>query len=279
MTIPAVSVILPAHDEAGYIDVCLSALWSSDTAGLSPEVLVVANGCSDTTAETARSHAERARAAGWELQVIETPRAGKPHALTLGDHAARGAVRVYLDADVVVGPALVRALAHALDTAAPGHASGHPSLAPAASPLSRAYGRIWSCLPFFRSGTAGFGVFALNRAGRARWGDWPEVISDDTFARLNFAPHERIAVPETYSWPLVEGFRRLVRVRRRQNRGVAEIAQRYPQLVGNAADPPPGAARVMRLALRDPVGMAVYLAVSLAVKLPAPGGAGWARGR
>uniref|UniRef100_A0AAN0MD34 Uncharacterized protein n=1 Tax=Yoonia rhodophyticola TaxID=3137370 RepID=A0AAN0MD34_9RHOB len=45
---------------------------------------------------------------------------------------------------------------------------------------------------------------------------------------MNFTPAERVEVPATYIWPMVEGFGNLVRVRRRQDIGVAEIAQKYP---------------------------------------------------
>ncbi len=43
--------------------------------------------------------------------------------------------------------------------------------------VSRAYARLWARVPFMARGVPGCGLFALNAAGRARWGDWPAIIS------------------------------------------------------------------------------------------------------
>lgn len=274
------SVILPASNEAAYIGDCLQALLASDPVSGGAEVIVVANGCRDNTAEVARSFAPAAAAAGWGLQVIERAEGGKPAALTQGDHAAQGDIRAYLDADVCVSPALMAALTAALSArAAPAWGSGRAVLPRARSALSRAYGRFWQRLPFNQASTApGYGLFAVNAPGRARWGEFPQIISDDTFVRLSFAPDERLSVPYSYSWPLAEEFSRLVRVRRRQNQGVAELAQLYPQLMSNNDHRPPGKAEIAGLALRDPAGFAAYALVALAVRL-GRAEQGWTRGR
>ncbi|MEY8837876.1 glycosyltransferase family 2 protein [Cribrihabitans sp. XS_ASV171] len=277
-----VSIILPAHDEAAYIDACLGALLASDPlpAGWVAEVIVVANGCMDDTADRARAHGGSAAARGWSLTVVELAQGGKLGALNTGDGAARGRVRAYLDADVQMEPALLAALVTALDTEAPRYASGCPRVAPAQSDVTRAYARFWQGLPFVTEGVPGFGVFAMTLAGRARWGDWPDIISDDTFARLNFAPEERVRVSAGYSWPMVEGFARLVRVRRRQNAGVAEVAERFPALLRNDDIARPSTGGMVRRLLRDPVGFVTYGAVALAVKSPLyRSGERWARGR
>lgn len=264
---PLVSVLIPAHNEAEYIQSCLAALCASDPLpqGGAVEILVLANGCSDETAALARAHP---LPANWEMQVLELPQGGKLGALNAGDAAAQGAVRIYLDADVLVEPALLGQLVTALDGAAPRYASGTPRIAPAQSALTRAYGRFWTGLPFVREGVPGFGLFAMNQAGRARWQDWPDIVADDLFARLSFTPEERVKLPATYSWPMVEGFRNLVRVRRRQNAGVTELATRFPQLMQNEDKPALPLSRLLRMLLRDPVGFASYALVSLAVKLP-----------
>ena len=274
------TVILPAHDEAAYLPACLTALFGSDVAGCTPRLIVVANGCTDETAALARAAAPQAEQTGWGLDVIETPVGGKLNALNLGETAAGPGARVYLDADVVVSPGLIGALARALADPAPRYASGTPRLAPPRSALTRAYGRFWLTLPFVTDGVPGFGVFAMNEAGRARWGDWPDIIADDAFARLNFAPQEQVLLPETYSWPLVEGGATLVRVRRRQNAGVAELRHRFPELMANDRVPAPGFRGILRRALGDPLGFVAYAGVQLAVRTPLwRDAASWARGR
>ncbi len=266
-------MIVPAHNEAGYIGACLDAVFASMLDDVQVQVIVVANGCTDATAQIARGYADAER----DLEVIETEAGGKLHALELGDAAARYGTRIYLDADVIVSPGLVAGLLGALDVTAPRYASGRPVVAPARSAVTRAYARFWQTLPFVASGVPGFGIFAVNAAGRARWGAWPQIISDDTFVRLHFTPAQRFAVPAPYSWPMVEGWRNLVRVRRRQDRGVAEIAARYPELLRNEGKAPVGLRGILARALRDPAGFAIYVAVSLAVRLPGAGG--WVRGR
>lgn len=277
-----VSIILPAHDEATYIGPCLTALLGAQPlpAGWRAEVIVVANGCRDNTAGLARGFAGRAAGRGWTLQVIEVARGGKLGALDRGDVAAGGAIRVYLDADVIVSPPLLGQIVEALDTGPARYASGQPRIAPARSGVTRAYARFWARLPFVRQDVPGFGLFAMNAAGRARWQGWPDIISDDSFARLHFAPSERVRVGAVYSWPMVEGFANLVRVRRRQNAGVAEIAERFPQLACNDSKAPVQMQDLIAWLLRDPVGFAVYGAVALTVKTPLYRSAErWARGR
>ncbi|MCB4457440.1 glycosyltransferase family 2 protein [Leisingera sp. McT4-56] len=276
---PQVSVLIPAHNEADYIEGCLQAVFASDplSAGMTAEVLVLANGCTDATAELARAALPPA---GWDLQVLELPEGGKLGALNAGDTAARGDILIYLDADVRVSPELIPQLAAALSLDAPLYASGRPQVAPALSAVTRAYARLWVRLPFFSSGVPGFGIFAMTRAGRQRWGEWPDIIADDIFARLNFAPQERVQVAAPYSWPMVEGFRNLVKVRRRQNAGVAEVAARYPELLRNEDTPRARGGTALRLLLRDPAALLTYGAVALAVKTPLfASRTRWTRGR
>lgn len=272
------SVIIPASNESGWIVPCLSALFRSDPVPGGAEAIVVANGCHDDTADRARSCIAQAEAAGWTLSVIERAEGGKPAALNAGDAAATGEMRAYLDADVEVSPALLAQIVVALLTDAPRYASGRATIPRAASPVTRAYARFWQRLPFAQSEAPGYGFFAVNRAGRARWGGFPGIISDDTFVRLQFAPKERIGVPAPYFWPMIEGFGALVRVRRRQDAGVAEIARLWPDLLEREGKARLGAAGLAALAFRDPVGFATYAAVSVAVRL-GRSHRGWVRGR
>lgn len=273
------SVILPASNEADWIGPCLDALIRSDPLEMPAEILVIANGCHDATAEVARSRTEAATAAGWDLRVLERAEGGKLGALNAGDAAASGDLRAYLDADVVVSPPLMAALAATLrDADGAAYASGTPVISRAQSAVTRAYARFWLGLPFAQSPAPGFGLFAVNAAGRARWGEFPQIISDDTFVRLQFAPHERIGLPQSYSWPMVEGFSRLVKVRRRQDAGVAEIAALWPEIIMREGKAPLGVAGLLRRAAKDPCGFAVYAAVSAAVRLR-PAAGSWTRGR
>lgn len=270
------SVIIPASNEQDYIGPCLSALFASGPMGA--EVVVVANGCHDATAARAQAMQAQAQAAGWMLTVLDLKEGSKPNALNHGDATARGDIRVYLDADVIVSPALMAQLQTALMAERPLYATGTPRIPRARSVVTRAYARFWQRLPFAQSVAPGYGLFAVNAKGRARWGAFPAIISDDTFVRLQFTPQERLQTPATYDWPMIEGFAALTRVRRRQDAGVAELARLYPDLLAREGKRRLGKARLLGLALRDPFGFAVYAAVSLAVRLR-PANTSWTRGR
>jgi glycosyltransferase involved in cell wall biosynthesis len=272
------SVILPASNEAGYIGPCLQALFSSAPVPGGAEVIVVANGCRDDTAARARRFAPYATAADWRLTVIERAEGGKIGALNAGDAVARGDLRAYLDADVVVSPDLMAQLVRVLSIDAPRYASGRAVIPRPKSFVTRAYARFWQGLPFANSAAPGYGLFAVNPAGRARWGKFPELISDDTFVRLQFNPGERIGCAGTYSWPMIEGFAALARVRRRQDAGVAQIVELYPEILAREGKARLGLRGLLGRAVADPVGFAVYAAVSLVVKTRR-GGADWTRGR
>ena len=274
-----VSVLIPAHNEADWLPACLDALCAADPVAGPVEVIVVANGCTDDTAELARRKAPAFEARGWALRVLELAQGSKLGALNAGEAAARGAVLVYLDADVLVSPPLLAQLAEALAEDAPRYASGMPQVTTSGDWVTRHYTRFWQTTGFMTHGVPGFGVFAMNRTGRARWGEWPDIISDDTFARLNFRPEERIAVPAPYAWPMIEGFAPLVRVRRRQDIGVAEVEQLFPDLMRND-DAHDQMRPFWRRALADPLGALVFVAVRLTIHAPIFRSANrWVRGR
>ncbi len=271
------SIIIPASNEEAWIGSCLEAVLRSDGPERA-EVIIVANGCEDDTVAVANSFRHRIGARGWRFVLLDLTEGGKANALNAGDMAAQGTARVYLDADVVVDSALLAQLYQCLSTKAPTYASGHLKMT-AQTAFSRAYARIWAQVPFMAKGVPGAGVFAVNAAGRDRWGDWPAIISDDTFARLQFASRERLKVQASYEWPVVEGFSKLVRVRRRQDRGVVEISDWFPELLTNDDKQPLGILGALRLALRDPMGFAAYASVALAVRLGPGRGDEWRRGR
>lgn len=99
----AVSVVVPARDDAVALDRCLRALARQTVAPL--EVVVVDNASTDATADVARRHGAR---------VVHEPRVGIPMAAAAGYDAARGDVIARLDADSRPGPGWVASVVAAL---------------------------------------------------------------------------------------------------------------------------------------------------------------------
>lgn len=274
-------MIIPASNEAGYIGPCLEALAAQDAAAGPVVVILAANACRDATVAVARRHEAAMLARGWQFLIDDSPEPGKLGALNRADalaSAAGAGMRAYLDADVICEPALLGQVRAVLDRAAPAYATGTLAVARARSWVTRAYADLWTRLPFVQGGAVGAGFFAVNAAGRARWGAFPAIISDDTFVRLNFAPDERHEVAARYHWPMVEGWANLVRVRRRQDAGVAEVYRLYPDLRANEAKADVGQGGMLRLALAAPLGFVVYSLVRLAVRRRPPA-QDWSRGR
>ena len=176
-----VSVIIPAHNEAGVIGRLLGQLACSAGAD-DMDVIVVVNGCTDDTAEVVAAFSPPVR-------VVTLPVASKREALDAGDHFARGFPRIYVDADIELGIEDIRALDAALRR--PGVLAAAPErvLVLADRPwLVRWYYDVWARLPEVRSGLFGRGVVGVSELGHERLASLPPVIGDDLAASLMFRP-------------------------------------------------------------------------------------------
>lgn len=258
-----ISIIVPAHNEAATIHDAVSALIQQRTA-IPYQIIVVANGCTDETADIVRALAPVADArTGVELTLIDTPQGGKINALNRGDEKARFETRIYCDGDLVVTDNLVDETARVLDRPAPTFVSYTLEPVQAASFVTRAYARMWGRLPLLAKKAHGIAIYGVNGAGRARWGAYPQIVADDNFARLNFSEAERVRLhPVSYAFAMPEGLSELLDVRTRWARGNEELAQKRPDLMANE-DQGNRYEGFLGQALRHPVDFAVFLLVYL----------------
>ncbi|OLE28529.1 MAG: hypothetical protein AUG44_07160 [Actinobacteria bacterium 13_1_20CM_3_71_11] len=225
---PVVSIVVPAHNEEAVLAGNLARLLDGTAPG-EFDVIVVPNACTDRTAEVAKEFAGR-----FDVRVVETPVPGKPNAIRIGDELCRTFPRVYLDADVELSAASVRALVAA--AARPGVLACAPVPEldlDGVGPVVRRVHRVHAQLIAPGRALAGVGVYVLTEAGHARVFPMPDVISDDGWVHGSFAPHERAVVPEARS--LVRPARtvrsylnRRVRVRR-GNRQLAALGRAAPE--------------------------------------------------
>jgi glycosyltransferase involved in cell wall biosynthesis len=249
--------VIPAHNEAGVIDRCMRTLAAAASPG---SIVVACNGCTDDTAA-------RARAAGGDrVTVIETEVASKSHALNLGDAAASGFPRFYVDADVILTGEAVAEVAAAM-AREPGVLAAAPLIEFDLSDRPwavRAFYEVWSALPYCRNGMIGSGVYALSEAGRARFGKFPDITADDAYVRLQFQPHERMTVQTcrfTVTPPKTLGG--VVKIKTRAYFGDYELRARFPELFANKQD---GHGRALVGLLKKPgwwARVAVYLYVRM----------------
>lgn len=217
------AVIVPAHDEERVLPRTLQVLL----AGLPAEVqvLVVPNGCSDRTAEVARTFAPR-------VEVIEVAEASKTAALNAGDAAARGYPRVYLDADIdLPGGDLARVIAALGES---GAAAAEPVARLDTSDASvwvRAYYAVWLALHGQEPGDVGCGLYALSEEGRGRFGAFPSIISDDGYVRAHFAPGEIVHVAGAQSVVRVpRTLGALLKIKTRSRLGALQLERSFPEL-------------------------------------------------
>jgi glycosyltransferase involved in cell wall biosynthesis len=267
------SIVIAAHNEAAVIGRCLDALLADSSPG-EFDVTVVANGCTDATAQIAAAKAG--------VRVIDLPAPGKVAALNAGDDAATSFPRIYLDADIVIRAADVRAFRDAL-AASPGTmaVTARREIDVSRSPaLVRSYYSINSRLPVFRNSLFGRGVIVLSAQGRGRFGRFPDVIADDLFLDSLFTAEEkrevdsvttRVAAPRRTR----DLLRRLTRVRR----GNAGMRATLPGTRGGART-----SWLRDVALRNPALIpaatcyaGITLTAAILARLPQRPGGTWGR--
>jgi glycosyltransferase involved in cell wall biosynthesis len=272
-----VSVVVPAHNEGPAVADCLQALGRGPGHDLL-DVVVVANGCTDDTAEHARAAAQALPHA----RVLEVPQASKARALNVGDAAALHFPRVYLDADLRVDAASVHRLVAALDDEAGVLAAGLRSrlVDGHSSRLVRAYQRVWTRLPSVHDGLVGNGIVAVSRGGRARFDTFPDVMGDDFFLDRTFAAAQKRVLDGGAEVLAPARLRDLLRRKVRVYEGNRQVLERLAP-----AEPSPRMPGWLTVVRREPTraaDAAVFVGVSVVAKLMtrqarSRGAAGWAR--
>jgi glycosyltransferase involved in cell wall biosynthesis len=255
------SVVVPAHNEALVIGRVLSAM-TEGAANDELEVVVVCNGCSDDTAGVARRF-------GPCVRVVETADSGKVSALNLGDKEVTAFPRVYVDADIVISLVALRALVERLLRGDIHAVAPTPFIdVTGCSWAVQAYYGIRARLPSSREGIGGSGVYALSESGRRRFGQFPELVADDGYVRIQFDPLERETLASTRSIVFApRGLRDLIAIRTRARYGTLELGRLYPQFSRNLGE---GNAKTLMRLLSVPSlwsGLLIYCYVNFMARL------------
>jgi glycosyltransferase involved in cell wall biosynthesis len=257
------SIVIPAHNEAKVIGRLLDALLTGARPG-EFDVVVVANGCSDRTADIARVHPGG-------VTVLELPQGSKYLALEAGDAAATGFPRLYVDADIELDLHSARRLVTALTE--PGILAASPARAldvAHSSWLVRAYYRIWNQLPVVRRGLFGRGVLVVSEVGYQRIADRPAVMADDLYLHSQFTDEERVVVADATS--IVHGPRTigdLLRRRIRAAQGNSELGAASDGRTDSSVTSGRDLVSLLREHPAQAVDVAVFVAITVVARLQA----------
>lgn len=182
MTTAALSIVIPAFNEAAYLPRYLPTviaslhLWQETTGG-SGEIIVVDNDSQDDTARIAAALGAR---------VVHEPNRNIGQVRNTGAHAARGQYLFFIDADVAIPAAAVLTVMDTLTSG--GHVGG--AIPPLYTPRrlgARLLCRYWDAYRRRHRGAQGVDQFCTTAAFQALGGyrtDW--FMSEDVefFARL-----------------------------------------------------------------------------------------------
>jgi predicted RNA-binding Zn ribbon-like protein len=258
------TVIVPAYNEQAVIAQTLEELLrglDSDRV----QVVVVCNGCTDKTADRARQFSP-------PVEVLEIETQSKTAAINAGERVSRGFPHIIQDADVVVSGRAMAAVIGALQ--APGALVAEPRPVLRTSESSypvRAFYRVWVALHGGEPGDVGSGVYGLSEEGRRRFGEFPELIADDAYARAHFASEEIIDVEEARSLVLApRSVRDLVRIKTRSRLGQRELATVHAELwQRKQASSVSLSTKAARLPAQAWVEVPLYLALQFWIRLRA----------
>lgn len=252
------SVIIPAHNEASVIDATLAAIAAGQCADI--EIIVIANGCKDKTAERAKAHKG--------VTVMDIPQGNKTAALNLGVTAASSEILVFLDADIRTNIWAVRTLARALSCGENRMAYGNASFQTRSCHWTvRAFYRAWMLNPYFDHHKVG-GFFALTREAFTMMGGFPDLTNDDEYVRRHMLGRSVFMAHAPYEVKAPKTLSSLIAVRSRVYRGNDELGRRVE---GYARHRRWKKALIFacRLLMRPTVwpGMGVFLWVALRARL------------
>ena len=98
----------------------------------------------------------------------------------------------------------------------------------------RAFYEIRCRLPSFNEGIGGSGVYALSESGRRRFGQFPRLVADDMYVRLQFKPEERSTLADVSSTVYApRTITSLMAIEARADFGTRELELLHPDLWQN----------------------------------------------
>lgn len=193
---PDYSIIIPAFNEAQWLPKTIASLRKAMASVTQiGEVIVVDNNSSDNTAETARLH---------NAKVVHEPINQISRARNTGARAAQGKYLIFVDADTLISPALLK---NALDRLASGQSSGGGAVvefdAPL-NPLAKLALRYWTLISVKFGLAAGCFVYCVKK-DFAAVGGYSEAVYASEEVWLSLAL-KRIAKKQGKSFYIISDY-------------------------------------------------------------------------
>lgn len=261
------SLIIPAHNEEAVIARCLKSALAGATDPPGFEIIVAANGCSDRTAEIARSAAHCAK-------VLEIPVGSKTGAINAANRAASHFPRIYLDADVECEYGSLAALAKTLQS--PQVMTAAPAIRldlTRCNWLVRAYYGAWMLQPFAKAGKGGAGCYGLSQAALETVGEFPDIIGDDIWIHTRFPDEQkRMVAQDEFGQPVFSIVRppctawQQIKVEARRMAGNAEVKRNHPSPYVSLANRGGGVLGSLRSGA-SPINLLVFYAIKIMVRI------------
>lgn len=228
-------IVIPCRAEGQSVLPTLSALLA-DSSGLKICVVLSLNGeQQDETYQAVQPFQCAFSSAGHNFLIVRSEEVGKPAALNCGDAARHGEAVIYLDADAVILPGTLRAVLKELASDDPRLVGVRRELIYPQKSLARGFSHVWGRLPNVED-FIGAGCYAVNKAGRGRWGKFPDLVADDAFVFRSFEPEQRRIAADGAIWFAMPEGRALIRTVRRWRDGNRELAASAPAATKRRVD-------------------------------------------
>lgn len=255
---PKLDIVIPARDEANTLGAALLALLC-DAQKMELCVCVALNGeGAQEMADVVESFVQIFRASGHDLRHVTTQTVGKTGALNAAEALCCGdGPIVYLDANTVILPGTLDAIAARLAVSEPFLVGACLQAVLPKQKLARDFVRVWQHLPNV-SNVIGGGLYAVNRPGRARWAEFPPIVADDAFVFRCFAPAEREVCRQAGLWLGFPEGKSLPKRIRRWHEGNRALDARDPSAASGSQN-----SALLRVLLRRALFVPGFLAVKV----------------
>ena len=184
------SIIITAYNEQSNISKILNSLGSGKSDAF--DIFVVCNGCTDNTVRIIDE--------SFPLVTVKVlSQASKALAIRHAESFNPGYPRVYLDADIMISKSHIQTMIEQAQSCQQAKLFTPSSIinTKSSSLLVKAYYQAWYSTPFVTKQGYGSGTYTLNKEGRKRFGQWPDLTADDGFLRSVFSTDDIVVISNT----------------------------------------------------------------------------------